>query len=326
MLVGEKAQEIIERNLRQSDAVIFLDTPRCGESEWVELELQMALSLNIPIVWIKIGPRDGRASLNVVPADKPHFYKPDIDPSTRQLDSDFVDGAIQKAFEVSRENAKKVFGHLRRVRVMADKGSIDLKELSHKYFTYQIQIPRQGFRYYQRPMTHIVRFYGRIPQDEEQQDFIRCIDDLGYESHPVLGQFYDTALMLAPIASQNKKNLQSPLLVDSIDEYISSLEHYVRLKFSKTHPKKRGVIISGAFPDCEPEYQQYITDAIHAFTKEILDREGIVIFGAHPTFQYLIFDIAKQRKPKVFKHAVRMYVSKYFITDATVLMVSIKSA
>ena len=212
-----------------------------------------------------------------------------------------------------------MFGHLRRIRTLEVEGSIVLKELSHKHLTYQVQIPRSGFRYFQRPMTHIVGFYGRIPQDDDRRIFLRNIAQLGYEPHPVFGHFYDTALMLAPIASQNNHDLvQNPHLMDSCDEYISSLEHYIR-SLSQSKPSiKRGVIISGAYPDCEPEHQQHLTNAIHAFTQAVFDREGIVIFGAHPTFQHMIFNMAKQRRPNDFVRAIRMYVSRHFVTDATV--------
>ncbi|BBB90273.1 MAG TPA: TIR domain-containing protein [Methylomusa anaerophila] len=319
VLVGEEAQEIIERNLCKSDAVVFLDTPRCGESEWVALELRIALARHLPIVWIKIGPNNGRAGLTVVPAGEPHFNRPDIDTKTRNVGSGFVDDVIHKAFEISREYAKNVFGHLRRVRTLADEGSIELKELSFQHLTYQVQIPRRNFRYFQRPMTHVVGFYGRIPQDDDRLSFLNNLEQLGYKPHPVLGHFYDAALMLAPVALQSNQVLvRQPHLVDSCAEYVNSLEKYLRSLSQQTSPQKRGIIISGAFPDCEPEHQQHLTDAIYAFTQAILDREGIVIFGAHPTFQHLIFDMARQRRPDDFVQSVHMYASKYFVTDAAI--------
>lgn len=109
-------------------------------------------------MWVKIGPEDGRVKLKVVPADKPHFFLPDIDPNNRKVDSQLVDALIHKAFEISREFAKNVFGHLRRIRSLADEGSIVLTEMSRNHLTYQVQIPRRGFRYFQRPMSPI-RFW-----------------------------------------------------------------------------------------------------------------------------------------------------------------------
>ncbi|WP_371367659.1 hypothetical protein SRRS_15150 [Sporomusa rhizae] len=319
VLVGQEAQEIIERNLRKSDAVIFFDTPSCGASKWVELELRTALTLHIPIIWIKIGPDDKREKLAILPVGEPHFNQPDIDMRTRNVESLFVDNVIQKAFEISREYAKSVFGHLRQLRALANEGCIELRELNNNYLTYQIQIPRRKFRYFQRPMTHVVGFYGRAPKDEDQRVFLNNLEQLGCKPHPVWGYFYDTALMLAPVSLQNDQHLvREPHLVDSCAEYVSSLENYLRSLSQQSTTSKRGIIISGAFPDCEPEHQQHLTDAVYSFTQAIMDREGIVIFGAHPTFQHLIFDMAKQRRPDDFVQSVHLYASKYFVTDAAV--------
>ena len=52
VLCGQDANEVIHRNLRASDVVVFLDTPRSGESCWIAEELKTALSMNIPIVWV----------------------------------------------------------------------------------------------------------------------------------------------------------------------------------------------------------------------------------------------------------------------------------
>jgi hypothetical protein len=319
ILVGEESQEIIIKNLRKSDAVIFFDTPMCGESEWIERELRAALSMNIPIVWVKIGSNEGRTQLNITPMGEPHFQL-HLKPDNVDVDSKLVDDVIQKAFEISREFAKHVFSYLKRIRAMADKGSIQLKEVSQQYMTYQIEVPRNGFRYAQRPMTHVVGFYGRHPHDEDLREFLDNLSHLGYDPHPLLGVYYDAAVMVAPIASYPNEHVsEQPHIIDSGDEYISILEHYVRSTSQPSYSNRRGVIISGAFPDCEPEHQQHVTDAVHAFAQAVFDRGGKVIFGAHPTFQHLIFDMAKQRRPQDYINAVHLYVSKHFVTDAFVV-------
>jgi len=61
-----------------------------------------------------------------------------------------------------------------------------------------------------------------------------------------------------------------------------------------------------------------LLNAIHAFTQAVFDRGGIVIFGAHPTFQHLIFDKAKQRRPYDYVQAVKMYISLHFVTMVVV--------
>lgn len=318
ILVGENAQEVIENNLRKSDAVIFLDTPQSGESPWIELELKMALSMNLPIVWVKLGEETDRVNLRIKPADAPHFSEPTVDLGLRQVEQNLVDSVIHKAFEISRDKAMSIFGNLQRMRELDREGKIALELISEQSYMYQVKIPRNGFRYAQRPMTHVVSFYGRIPKDDDRIIFNDSIIEQGYSKHPRLGHIYDAAIILAPMASQNNQDLvEDPHFVDSCDEYVSSLELYSRGK-QPSFTKKNGVIISGAFPDCEPKYQQALWNALCAFVQAIFDRSGVVIFGAHPTFQQVIFDIAKLRRPEDYKKAVHMFISKHFVTQATI--------
>lgn len=39
-------------------------------------------------------------------------------------------------------------------------------------------------------------------------------------------------------------------------------------------------------------------------------------FGAHPTFQELFFDVAKEIEPKKYKNMLNMYISKWFLEDS----------
>jgi hypothetical protein len=318
ILVGENAQEVIENNLRKSDAVVFLDTPQSGESPWIELELKMALSMNLPIVWVKLGEDVNRVDPKIKPADSPHFMLPTVDLQLRQVEQNLVDDVIHKAFEISREKAKSIFGHLQRMRELHREGKINLEILNQQLYMYQVEIPRNGFRYVQRPMTHLVSFYGRIPRDDDRAIFNSSILDQGYSEHPRVGYVYDAAIMLAPMAPQNNQvQIDNPHFIDSCDEYVSSLELYSRGNLP-TLNNKNGVIISGAFPDCEPDYQQALWNALCAFVQAILDRNGTIIFGAHPTFQQVIFDIAKLRRPNDFIQAIHIFISKYYVNQAKI--------
>lgn len=314
--VGEDAQEIIEANLTKSDAVIFLDTPKAGESYWIGRELQIALSLNLPIIWVKIGPDDHRVSLRISPADKPHYHLEQLGATDDKINPSLIDEIIQKAFEISREYAKCVFDQLRRLKFVANSNGISLTEVDKRNLIYEIRIPRKGFRYVQRPMTHLIQCYGRVPKEEDMKQFYPSISSLGYNNHPVLGRYHDTSVLLAPIPIQ-EINSEDDCIIDSFDEYVSCLESFLDPPDLASTVKK-GVIISGAFPDCEPEYQQHLTDAIFAFTQAVLDRNGVIIFGGHPTFQHLIFDMAKRRRPIDYVQAIHLYLSKFFVTEAAV--------
>lgn len=296
--IGEEAQQVIEENLNSSDAVIFLDTPRAGESPWIAREISIALALNIPIIWIKINDDAERVALPIKPADKPHFFIGEQDKSP-----DFIDKVIRKTFDICREHAYSVFDHLRRIKSLRD-NHVTLIEHDKKHMVYEIKIPRASFRYPQKPMSHLIQFYGRRPQATDCDSLLNHANSFGFQT-----DHYDATILLG-VTPSVAPECREKFFIDSAREYVASLENYFN---SNKGGKPKGLIISGAFPDCEPEYQQYITNAVHAFAQATFDTGNIVIFGGHPTFQHLILDMAQIRRPNDFIEATHLYLSKYFI-------------
>jgi hypothetical protein len=314
--IGKDAQEVIEENLKKSDVVIFIDTPKSGESYWIKRELSIALSLNIPIVWVKVGDLEHRTPLGIKPADTYHFYYDDAMLSNISGDSSLIDDIIHKAFRFSRESAKHVFDRIHLLKNIAKDYGITLRKLDSKNMIYRIDIPRKSFRYFQKPIMQIVQCYGRRPKENERSSIIPILEDLGYITHPEYGPYYDTTIFLSPIKESEVDNSVN-FITESFDSYLCYLEEYLNPEKHRNSNEK-GIIISGAFPDCEPDYQQYLTDAVYSLTKSIFQFKGKVIFGAHPTFQHLIFDMGKMYRPDDYRDAIRLYVSKFFVTDALI--------
>jgi hypothetical protein len=313
ILVGEDAQEVIYDRLIRSDAVLFLDTPLACESEWIGKELQMALSLNIPIVWICLGADKTGRRLKVRPAEVPHFNF-----ERTEITPDLADSALHKAFVLGREfAAPRVFDSIRRLRdVCSRDGGLQPEDQRSLLFT--VKIPRPTERYPQLPRRHLIQFFGRWPDEADQKSFLDEMEKRSPE--------FDAGLLLAPIGAIPDDKLPKvsdkpcPTVIDSADEYVSNVQK--QLSPVVTVSKKRGVILSGAFPEPEAintegrkEHQQDTIDAVHAFAQGVFDRYGVVIFGAHPTFVPLIFDLAVRRRPRDFKEAVHLYVSRYFRPD-----------
>ena len=250
--IGEDAQEIIEQNLKKSDVVIFIDTPKSGDSYWIKRELSMALSLNIPIVWVKVGDLENRTPLDVKPADAPHFYYDMSMLSKISSETTLIDNIIHKAFRISRESVKSVFDKIHMLKSIAKDNGLILKKLDSKNMIYRVEIPRKGFRYYQKPIVQIVQCYGRRPKDDECSSIVPILENLGYVTHPEYGPYFDTTIFLSPI-KESEVNNNINFVTESFDTYLSYLEKYLNPE-KHSNSNDKGIIISGAFPDCEPDY------------------------------------------------------------------------
>lgn len=118
--MGADAQDVIEKNLRESDAVVFLDTPRSAESPWIAKELRGALEFGLPIVWVRVGPELGRGRLEVKPAEQPHFELPNLDPQTEEIPQELIEAIIHKAQEIHhRDYVERLFSEFYRLKDLA---------------------------------------------------------------------------------------------------------------------------------------------------------------------------------------------------------------
>ncbi len=317
--VGEDAEAVIDDRLRASDAVIFLDTPKAGQSEWVARELATALSYNLPIVWVRFGGDHDRTPMMVSPAiERPHLSLPEIEAGKSNTDEGLADRLIKLAFELTRFFAEQALDGLKQLRDLTADTGATLREVSRKKMIYSVSVPRGGFRYRQRPVTHVVQLFGRRPSIEDVNQLRSEVSAGQEEKYP---QLVDATVLLAPIPGQIARPAQvisegdGVEFIDSYDEYIEALSQIMALPKVIKKAQGKGIVISGAFPDCEPLFQQRLADALHVFVKLILDRQGVVIFGGHPTFQHLILDLARLRRPADFRQAVHLYLSGYFVTE-----------
>ena len=136
----------------------------------------------------------------------------------------------------------------------------------------------------QRDLTHLLQCFNGTPGEKEIERFKQWACEAEF-IHRQNEPFYDIAMLLSPYPARSllmrKSVAQSNLLTG-----ISVVNKH--LNAPKTcQVVKKGVIISKAFPvNSASEYQQRLTDAVHAFMllQTVLERDGILIFGCHPTF------------------------------------------
>ena len=76
---------------------------------------------------------------------------------------------------------------------------------------------------------------------------------------------------------------------------------------------------SGSFPDCDEIYKNSMLEALSVYARKIIRDGYTLVFGAHPTFQKIIFEISALYAPNVRNcvemHMDRAYADGYDIPD-----------
>lgn len=313
--VGEEAQNVIDTALSKSDVLIFLHTHKSAESKWIEKEIRFALLNNIPIIWVQIDNANINA-LPVKPGDKPHlFYKSkDFDDENKLIR--IVDIILQKSFELIMAHSNDIYDCINTFKDFCIAQNLEFIEEDRTKMIYNIKSIRKGFCYPQREINQFIQYFGRRYKAFDIDNFIEHLNSKKYNDI----ELYDTGILLSnnlKIQHENKG-----IIEENCDDFYYNWERYVNgLKFNYDNE----IVISGAFPECEEIYKQALTDAVNLFSKEILKSGYTLVFGAHPTFQNIIFDIGKKIRPEDYQKTIKMYISKYF-KDKYILDDLIKNA
>lgn len=105
------------------------------------------------------------------------------------------------------------------------------------------------------------------------------------------------------------------IIIESIEDFYYHWSTYLNGMKDNNTMKVGEIVISGAFPDCDEIYKQNLTDALIIFAKAIIQHGYVLTFGAHPTFQELFFQIAKDIEPQNFRDMLKMFISNWFIEN-----------
>lgn len=298
---GEEAQKIIDNIMENTDVFVFLHTQKSGESDWILKELRFALLRQIPVLWIQIDDADVE-SLRLKPSDKPHLrYKSEDLGDDKKL-TKIVDEILQKAFELIMDRSNQILGYVDLEKMFGK----SLKEVDKEKLIYHISMKRKGYHYPQRNIEQYCQLFGRTPTSE---DAGRLNTDYGSKD-------IDSAVILTNrvVASSIKNNV----VIDSIQDFLYHWSQYI-IDEKKGIEKmgKMEIIISGAFPDSDEIFKQSLTDALILFAKVII-RDGYdLTFGAHPTFQELFYEVAKEIAPQNYRSKINMYISEWFLTQGS---------
>lgn len=150
---------------------------------------------------------------------------------------------------------------------------------------------------------HYIQCFGRNPKESDMQKFIdRVKREETYQKN-------DKLFLLSNHGSREKHVGDAKIMEENYDDYIMNLEN---ISGRKRIQRNKRIILSGAFPDCDEIYKNSLLEALLVYSKEIIKNGYTLVFGAHPTFQKLIFDIGSLYALDV-RYSIEMHMDKAYI-------------
>ena len=301
--VGDDAQEDIDKNLELSDVLIFLQTKESQYSLYIMKELCYAIINDIPVLWIQIDNAPF-TDLGIRPGETPvlSYSKEEFFNSNRL--SEIVDEVEDRCFQLMMNTSNQVFSYIECFNDMSNSNMIKLVRDQSSILAYQIQYEEKTKDLYDLKIrNHYVQCFGRNPKPQDIKQFTEKLKSENIYDN------YDRLFLLSNHGRRDKQVGDSKLLEENFDDYLMNIEN---VSGGKRCRLNRRIILSGAFPDCDEIYKNSLLEAIVVYSKEIIKRGYTLVFGAHPTFQKLIFDIGKVYASDI-KYSVKMHMDKAYL-------------
>ncbi len=300
--VGQEAQEVIDSALSQSDILVFIHTEKSGESKWIEKELIYAVLNSIPIIWLRIDNAD-ISKLRICPCHKPHIECCSDDFNDRDKLINIVDEILNKSFELIMLNSNNVFDRINSIKGLLETSNLKLIEEDKRFMIYNLTLPRKGYMYPQRNINQYIQCFGRRYKPEDIEIIKKYLESKIVNDY----RPYDSAVLLSDKVKVRRDN--DHIIEENYEDFYCNCQKYINQNNISYDSE---IIISGAFPECDEIYKQSLYDAVNIFSKEIIKNGFTLTFGAHPTFQNIIFEIAKKFRPNDYSKAIKMFISKFF--------------
>ncbi|CDH90263.1 TIR domain-containing protein [Clostridium botulinum] len=301
--VGNDTQEDIDENLELSDVVIFLQTKESQNSSYIMKELCYAIINDIPILWIQID-NASYSEMGIRPGEAPVLSYSSEEFFNRERLLEIVDEIEVKCFQLMMNTSNQVFSYIEYFNDMSNSNKIKLVSDKSSILAYQVQYEEKTRDLYDlRIRNHYVQCFGRNPKPQDIQQFReKVIKEKIYENH-------DRLFLLSNHGRRDKQIGDAKLSEENFDNYLMNIEN---VSGGKRRKLEKRIILSGAFPDCDEIYKNSLLEAVVVYSREIIKRGYILVFGAHPTFQKLIFDIGKVYASDI-KYSIEMHMDKAYL-------------
>lgn len=301
--VGNDAQEDIDRNLELSDVLIFLQTKEAQDSSYIMKELCYAIINDIPILWIQIDDAP-YTELGIRPGEAPVLSYSNEEFFDNNRLSEIVDEVEDRCFQLMMNSSNQVFSYVECFNEMNNLNRIKLIRDQSSILAYQIQYEEKSRDLYDLKIrNHYIQCFGRNPKPQDIQQFMQKVKSENiYDNH-------DRLFLLSNHGRRDKQVGDTKLLEENFDDYLMNIEN---VSGGKRNKLDKRIILSGAFPDCDEIYKNSLLEAVVVYSREIIKRGYTLVFGAHPTFQKLIFDIGKVYASDS-KYSIEMHMDKAYL-------------
>lgn len=301
--VGEEAQKNIDENLAISDVLIFLQTEQAQNSEWIMKELCYALVNNIPVLWIQINDASCK-NLKIKPGDQPVLkYRSEEFKSDERLE-EIADEIEQNCFKLIMHSSNQASSYIDYLNNLSSEKKILLSNDNNSVWAYKVEYrEKTKDRYDDGLRKHYIQCFGRNPKEHDVQKLIERAKSTG---------IYDTGQKIFLLSNHGKREKMAgdnKVLEENYDDYIMNLENVSGMKII---PKNKRIIISGAFPDYDEIYKASLIEAVLVYSREIIKNGYTLVFGAHPTFQNLIFEIGRLYASNI-NYSIEMHMDKHYL-------------
>lgn len=301
--VGDDAQKDIDKHLAVSDVVIFLQTEEAQYSSYIIKELCYALVNDIPVLWIQIDNATyDRMEIRLGQGPVLSYRSEEFESQDRL--EEIVDEVEDKCFQLIMNSSNQVYSYIEYLSEMRNAGKIKLINDSNSVLAYGIEYREKTRDLYDSGIRkHYIQCFGRNPREDDIQNFIDKVKrDNSYDKH-------DKLFLLSSHGRRDRSGQDLKVIEENYDDYLMNLENISGIKRQQ---RNKRIIFSGAFPDCDEIYEASLLEALVVYSREIIKDGYTLVFGAHPTFQKLIFDIGSLYASDV-KYSIEMHMDKAYI-------------
>lgn len=219
---------------------------------------------------------------------------------------EIVDEIEEKCFQLIMNSSNQVYSHIEYLRDLNDANKIKLIGDKNATLAYEVEYKEKTKDIYDTGIKkHYIQCFGRNPKEQDIEKFIQKVKkDKTYDNN-------DRLFLLSNHGQREKSMGDTKVTEENFDDYIMNLENVAGVKRQK---RNKRIILSGAFPDYDEIYKNSLLEAVSIYSREIIKNGYILVFGAHPTFQKLIFDIGKLYAPDI-KYSVEMHMDRVYLDE-----------